>query len=775
MIAIIGKLFKDCIRNKGKVLLMVFASILSSWGISSVVFTYFMSERDFEVNFENTFPADIEILIGDFNQNIPRLLHKNENIVAIERREVVSGSIKNSSDKWMPLILFGTEDINNMKLNVFSVLDWNKDYKSILIETNASYFLEDDIKFANIQIQGVEFFLPIGGISHDPRLAPARMERSVFAHVPNLELLKPFLNENERRFLIKTNAGTDKSEILKISKSLEKDIAEAGGKVIAISIPEPGKHMHQNIVDGVSFLQRNLGIIVALMGIVLLSLILLTWLFPQIADIGTMKAIGAPTNAIFIGYLILISCILICGLVPGIVFGYFTAIGYNQLIAFIQNFRVVTEILPYWVFVITSSLSLIIPIGCMIITIRKVVRTSVQEAISKTFYTPNNSLLIKGQLLVSNPKAKYILNNLFRNSFRTILVILLISTGTALFFTGSGLQYSVSTELESIKERTNYGLWIDFNEKLSYEYLNFINELPEIKSLSPTQDQRVSYRPPNSSFYEASTIRSIDQNFQIGNNFVLRGSIKKNCSDCFYVCGEEMKQKFEHVPLDSLFEFTLPDNSKISLTFSGVLKNIGVVSAPLLFIKYDGIVYADGLGIQSDSDYSELEEKIVKVLNQNDIEYSRIRNMHTQFESLKEHLQPTFLIIKSTGLITLVLGCIGIFIVLKLSIQERTREIGIMKSLGAVTPDVSSLFSKEFILVCALSTCFGLLLSYPLITSICEVITETVIYQQIPPKQNLFTIFLTFTVLLISLLIAITVHNHYKIQKNARELLDFSF
>jgi putative ABC transport system permease protein len=59
------------------------------------------------------------------------------------------------------------------------------------------------------------------------------------------------------------------------------------------------------------------------------------------------------------------------------------------------------------------------------------------------------------------------------------------------------------------------------------------------------------------------------------------------------------------------------------------------------------------------------------------------------------------------GLITLALGAIGIINIMLVSVTERTREIGLMKAVGATTRDVMVQFFLEGAFLTALSGSIG--------------------------------------------------------------------
>ena len=113
MRVILLKLISDFRHAKGKLLLLILATALSAWGISGVVYSYFLTERDFEVNFEQTFPADLALVVQDYSTKLEEALLAMPQVVDIERREVVYARVKDGRDGWMPIIIWGPSSMNS--------------------------------------------------------------------------------------------------------------------------------------------------------------------------------------------------------------------------------------------------------------------------------------------------------------------------------------------------------------------------------------------------------------------------------------------------------------------------------------------------------------------------------------------------------------------------------------------------------------------------------------------------------------------------------------
>ena len=95
-------LIKSFWLTKGKLFLCLISALISAVGISSVIYSFEMTERDFKENFAKTNPVDIVLHLEGVTNELLTDLKQNKNVVALERRETLSGKIKNNSSPDAP-------------------------------------------------------------------------------------------------------------------------------------------------------------------------------------------------------------------------------------------------------------------------------------------------------------------------------------------------------------------------------------------------------------------------------------------------------------------------------------------------------------------------------------------------------------------------------------------------------------------------------------------------------------------------------------------------
>lgn len=117
------------------------------------------------------------------------------------------------------------------------------------------------------------------------------------------------------------------------------------------------------------------------------------------------------------------------------------------------------------------------------------------------------------------------------------------------------------------------------------------------------------------------------------------------------------------------------------------------------------------------TDVDSVDEATTEIQTVLDDEFGRdseeftIANSGSKIEAAKESAQTVTVMLLVVAVVVLIVGGIGIMNVLFVSVKERTREIGILKAIGARRKDILKIFLYEAFLISILGGVIGALLS----------------------------------------------------------------
>lgn len=300
---------------------------------------------------------------------------------------------------------------------------------------------------------------------------------------------------------------------------------------------------------------------------------------------------------------------------------------------------------------------------------------------------------------------------------------------------GSGSQASVKEQFKRLNVGTLY-IMPSFgrqktNLKLEIEDMEAITEeVPSVSKVSMMIQGSASI-----SYHDTSTTSSIAgvmEDIKEINNLELEYGefINEDYSkEKVVVIGSEVAELlFEEGISEAVGEKIIVNGKRFEII--GVLKYQGSAERGFnpdegLFMPYEVAKrYVTGRGpgsrpmivtLAKDIDHVDSAIEEITVLLQkrygNKSEQFMIRDAGSSLESAKSSARTMTLMLLSVATVVLIVGGIGIMNVLFVSVKERTKEIGILKAIGARKKDILRIFLYEAIIISAIGGILGIVLS----------------------------------------------------------------
>jgi putative ABC transport system permease protein len=223
---------------------------------------------------------------------------------------------------------------------------------------------------------------PVGitviGIARDVGLAPGWMEHVVYVYTTP-RTLAALASSNASPASNASLAPTDAvipTDVLftvrgdpfdrEHARRVARDVADAGSRagrrVVSMTVPVPGEHMHAGQMNSLLYTQGAFGVLSLLLSGFLVVNLMTAMLTGQSREIGIMKAIGARPAQLVRMYLVLA---LLLGLVASLVAVPTAAslgVRYAAFAAELLNFDVHDARIPAWVLVLQAAAGLLLPV-----------------------------------------------------------------------------------------------------------------------------------------------------------------------------------------------------------------------------------------------------------------------------------------------------------------------------------------------------------------------------------------------------------------------------
>src|SRR5512135_944686 len=134
------KVFHDLIDNKGRTLLVVFSIAVGVFSIGVIAGAYQIIGTDLRASYSAVNPANIELRMGNFDDDMLKLIRNRPGVAAAEARRVFNIRVRvPGTEKWTTLDMVAFDDFEKNSINLLTPLEGQSVPKKreILLEQDA--------------------------------------------------------------------------------------------------------------------------------------------------------------------------------------------------------------------------------------------------------------------------------------------------------------------------------------------------------------------------------------------------------------------------------------------------------------------------------------------------------------------------------------------------------------------------------------------------------------------------------------------------------------
>ena len=358
-------------------------------------------------------------------------------------------------------------------------------------------------------------------------------------------------------------------------------------------------------------------------------------------------------------------------------------------------------------------------------------------------------------------------NSIIANKIRSFLTIIGIVIGIASVITISGLgegsKKSVNDNLAKlgtnrINISTNYRSTITAKDRLNYDDEELLKAYDQIVNISPLRSLSTKYEFSDDYYTvtlngvneEADKIENLDMMYGTFFFFfslksknrviVIDNVLAKKVFNKEDVVGEQIKLtirgKEKVFNIIGVYENTSESNTKQSQNYSATAYTPITVIDLLLPNFYVSQYEATVKDINKIDEISDNVIKLLSIKHRNNNKYN-VESVMERMESINSILSTLTIFISFVAGISLFVGGIGVMNIMLVSVTERTKEIGICKSIGASNNHIMFQFIIEAIILCSVGGILGIVGGYAASYIIGGLVNVT-------PYIPLLTVFIAF-------------------------------
>jgi ABC-type transport system, involved in lipoprotein release, permease component len=736
------KIFSDLGKNKTRSLLVIASIAVGLFAIGIIAKTYLSIDRDMQVGYQAINPANIEVQTSLLSQdNVDRVAHL-AGVEHVEAARQVHLQVKGPGIELWDSINVTSKDFKNSQINQVEVLEgtWPPQDHQIVL---ADHKLEDIQAGLGDWIilrdpMGDTFSLQVVGIVKDQSLGANSLNGGFF-NTP----ISGYVTENTMEwlqidspelynvlFIVISDNPTLTANRTAVADVVREDLENNGITVTNLSSRSPLHHPNKEIVDAISGVLILLGFLIVFLSAFLITNTLQSLLNQQIQQIGIMKTVGAKSKQVEQIYMALI---FIFGIVAFAIAYPLSNIAANQLDQFLTSSINSTYSGAHFepaVLIIELVLALLVPQIAAYFPIKQGVRISVQEALSGIQQIDEAGKgWINRMLTQIHSLSKPVLiaiRNIFRRKGRLILTLTTLSLAGAVFISVFSVRISLTKYIDQLSQ---YFL-ADLNLSLARPYRTdqidqILSTVPEISRVEGWDSIKSSLILPDSSIGDSVNLVAVPGGSQLIDPTLLAGRWLVAGDQNAITLNDQFQQRFPSLNVGDSVELRIDGNTTEWIVV-GFFQFGGKIGGLAAYVNQEYLSTLPGQVQNKTSTYrivanghpnsaaqKDLAAKVQLLLDAKGIHVSDL----TTGSSINDSSAASFAVLTNLLLIlailTALVGSIGLAGTMSMNVMDRTREIGVMRSIGASDSILMKMVMIEGLGIGWISWLIGAILSFP--------------------------------------------------------------
>lgn len=738
------KVVNDVWSSKVRTLLVVLSIAAGVFAAGTLSLSYVVLLQDLDADYLASLPHEATIYTAPFGDDEVAAAARVPGVDAVEGRSAIYAKVESPSGEWLTITVFSILDLKDQKVDLVRPQAGQGTFtlgkNEILIERNGLLIVPvkpgQDITLKLDERHSRT--LKVTGIVHDMNAAPAYFTRQLTAYVsPETMETLGGINNYDQMFISVAERQSDEAHVSSVAREVAKKLEKSGRPIYATVVYQPGSHPIRQIISTLLILLGGFGVLVIFLSAFLVINTINALMSQQIRQIGIMKSIGADIGQIITMYTMLVACFGLLAMAIALPLSVLAGYALMGGLANILNFNLAGFRIPASTLALEAFVALVVPVLAAFLPIIKASRVTIRQALShyglskEQFGTNRIDQILEKIERLPRPVI-FSLRNTFRKKARLLLTLSTLTLGGAIFITVFNVQSSFS---KTIDETLGYFL-SDVNIYLDRPYRN--EQIQEIISGVPGVKVVESWTIFNAKLLSPDGQTSVDVLFwsppaasKMVDPVLTAGRWLVPEDENAMVIGNHLIKKRPDLKVGDEV-ITEVNGKEIPWKIVGIYQMAGNVEPPFVFANAEYASRVLGVVGRSSSyraatispDYATEEKagsEIKSALKTNGIDASIelgavIRDSNARSINI---LVSTLL---AMAVLIALVGSIGLMGTMSINVLERTREIGVLRSIGASNLSILSIVIQEGLLIGLLSWILGALMAIPLSKAFSDVI-----------------------------------------------------
>jgi len=729
------KVWADLWNNKGRTLLTILTIAVGvlAVGFNNNMALYMVESMDSD--FLSANPSEAIVYASPMDEDSVEIVREVAGVEAAEGRSTSSANIIQAGKDDILIQFTAIENPHSLTVNTLkpalgesSIAPLGE--KEILVDSSAASlgFKPGDmitVELSNGKIRK----LRLAGYLHSATGFPYNLAQYVTAYVTpdTITWLGGARNFNTLAISVSENQ-TDVKHVTEVAQAVTDRLERSGATVDFVSIDRPGHHFAYPISQAMFLILGVLGWLTVILSGVLIVNTITALMSQQKRQIGIMKAIGGGGMQIFGMYVVLIVFFGMGALAISVPLANNAAKTIGDGMAAWLNFFPATYRGYTSTFIQQAIVALVVPLLAAMFPMYGTVRVTVREAFAD--YGMGDSTkrkdksVSKAALLIPRPM-RLSLRNAFRRKARLALTLFTLVLAGAIFISIFNLRASFGQVIQDIQGYFLADINVDFSRGYRFDKVSAMAlSVPGVESVegwltyggtlvSENKDeagrQVAFFAPP-------STSTLIDP-------IISGGRWLKPGDENAIVVGNQLLNILPNLKIGNTLTIKI-DRKETKWEIVGFYTIVGGGDTPFLYANYEylsKIINQPGMAYSLrviTSEHDSVTQNNVNDQLQAIFEARGVQVTNTQLgadfvrdQTAQTDIFVIFMLVMAVMIA--IVGGLGLMGTMSINVLERTREIGVLRAIGASNFDIQSIVIVEGVIIGLIGWIVSIVLSIP--------------------------------------------------------------
>ena len=736
------KIWHDLWNNKGRTLQVVLIIAMGAFAIGMIIGSRMLMSESLPASWRSASPAMINLFV-----NPPAgddVIAALENMQGVEEVEgLLETSVEwrpyRTEDEWSVGQVTARQDYEEQVYTRLELVSgsWPEDNVLAVEQGADSYFNIRPGDKIELRFDDRERTFTVGSVVYNPIAQPPAFGGNAHFYITR-DQYDYLTGERDFNNILAGAPAWDEAEVEALANRMQRQLEKLGhdsGGTFLGRVSNPNKHFFQDTLDGIFLVMGIMATLALILGLFLVYNTISAIVTQQVNQIGIMKAIGARTRQILFIYLANVFIYGLLAMLLALPLGALAAYGLNLFL--LNTFNAAPGPFTISVPAIAAQVAIAIlaPLLASLIPIFAGARITVREAIGSYGLGGGSGNSWLDRLLARVQRVPRLvlltLSNTFRHKGRVILTqITLVGSGLIFMMIMSVRDSAAYTFSDMLFSVLRFNVSLQFEDEQRIDYVEKLTrDHPGVKAVEMWALEEATVRlvgKPESEEDESALLFGVPLPTQLYGSQPRAGRWLQPGDKYAVVLNQKLAEDAGLTVGDRItFDHGIKGESTwtvVGLLFDPIITNSAHLPRDLMLREVRSVGKASTVWIQTDrndpADEAVMAENLRAYYDQNGLPVTpqSIFGRDTATEITDQVMNNFGIIISLLATMALVIGMVGSIAlsgVLSLNVIERTREIGVMRAIGASSWSIAGLFIGEGLILGLLSWAIALPLSLP--------------------------------------------------------------